>query len=1164
MRSQARWDHRTPDPVDPPDDWVNGSWTVDCVCGVNFDDGEEMVNCDECGVWVHTRCYRYVKSEKSFACYKCKGVKSRRDFESHRIEEEERTETEVAQLLVELPNKTLRRNLGTSGGNSGAFQKRLWTQIPKEERVHVQGVPGGEDGVFCGTGLSSLFGPGLWKTSGYVPKKFSFQYKEFDCWNEGNENVVNNGDVGAQGMLLLKDGVGLVADHVSLGVGTRTRREESKRKKGEGEDCDGRSTQKSGMKQKDRSLNRSTIIHYGKRKKEVSKASKDGAGKKKARVVHVEGDASKKRSPRASRSASTPSSDAKQSAFHESRGFKVDESVIESGKHEKVKENVPGEPSSKGFSTENVEVAESKNTLAISAQTPETSSVLSTQRLSLKARSSDKCGLNAPFQPTSIISDGVQSSLDHNNSRCLPAKTEDVVLDDMNDKRGFVGKSDQISMEHHVEYLETIAPRVKDSQNDHDSNSKMSLGRSKQRKTHIDINDSGGVSHVSLPCDRKLDDAGPAPHPQHHDLHLNVLSKAASINDVHFVDQKVNSVDTNTVAANLQFDKAGTPSEPAHVPMNGQMVDSDNPVAGESSLKLKQVRHSKEPSESCETTLISSEHKHKVVVSFGKSSSTTATALLSKTPASDCHRVVDAQNHNCSPQQNVVSEHKRGSKKDGPDAGFVKDGERNEKPRKIAKEVPKSFTSSMKTSNLSKIPGSSNSTKTLSSSKESITFSSAKPSLLQTVLSNSMSGESDTSLQPEIASYIENTTTPSELMQRSEAVNNLNCQQSLKVNHTPQMHHSAALNTSAAISDEELALLLHHELNSSPRVPRVPRMRHAGSLPQLGSPTGANSLMKRSSSSCMGKDQGLVFKRKGKSIAAEGSQNSEEDESKNVKRSPLLPVQRTNDQSRTSDSVTKREVDYGSASGAQSLNKSSSHATSLNAGNASLASAETGKQDVSSTYKSPRNASDDNTGSEIRPAQRTLPGLLSMIMTKRMTYEELCNAVLPHWPHLRKHNGERYAYSSHSQAVLDCLRNRSEWARLVDRGPKTNAGRKRRRSDAEAQSLESEDNESKKKDTKGVDSKSVVESCQDQFPKGKRKARKRRRRLALQGRGLKNMVFRRGGRKQKEADDISYDEEYSLSSSSSAEESMSTEDETIQGGGGTSSAGGRSEASASE
>lgn len=41
-----------------------------------------------------------------------------------------------------------------------------------------------------------------------------------------------------------------------------------------------------------------------------------------------------------------------------------------------------------------------------------------------------------------------------------------------------------------------------------------------------------------------------------------------------------------------------------------------------------------------------------------------------------------------------------------------------------------------------------------------------------------------------------------------------------------------------------------------------------------------------------------------------------------------------------------------------------------------------------------------------------------------------------HWPNLRKHNGERYAYASPSQAVLDCLRNRHEWARLVDRGPK--------------------------------------------------------------------------------------------------------------------------------
>lgn len=387
---------------------------------------------------------------------------------------------------------------------------------------------------------------------------------------------------------------------------------------------------------------------------------------------------------------------------------------------------------------------------------------------------------------------------------------QDVVLDNMNNKGGggCIGRSDRVDKEHHVEYLENIAPRVKDSQNDHDSNGNLSLGCSKQDKTHIDINESGGFSHVqlSLPCDGKLDDAGPAPHPQQHDLHLNVLKKAACRDDVHVVDKKVNNNDTNSVAANYQIDKAGTPSEPIHVPINGQMVGSDNRVTGGSSLELEQAGHSKEPSESGETTLISSEHldKHKVGVSFGKSSSNSTTTLLSKTPASDNHRILDAQNYNCSTQQNVVSEHKTSSKKDGSDAGFVKDKERYEKPRKTAKEVPKSFTSSVKTSNLSKIPGSSNSTKTLSASKESISFSSAKPSLLQTVLSNSMSGESDTSLQPEIASYTENTTTPSELMQRSETVNHLNIQPTLKVNHTPQMHHSVALNSSAAISDEEV------------------------------------------------------------------------------------------------------------------------------------------------------------------------------------------------------------------------------------------------------------------------------------------------------------------------------------------------------------------------
>lgn len=119
--------------------------------------------------------------------------------------------------------------------------------------------------------------------------------------------------------------------------------------------------------------------------------------------------------------ASTPLGDAKQSAFHESRSLRVDENVVERGKHDEIKGNVAAEPSLKGFSTESVEVAELK-------QTPKTSPVVSSHRLSLKARPTDKCGIAGTFQNTSIISDGKQSLPDNNNSERLLAKTEVYLL----------------------------------------------------------------------------------------------------------------------------------------------------------------------------------------------------------------------------------------------------------------------------------------------------------------------------------------------------------------------------------------------------------------------------------------------------------------------------------------------------------------------------------------------------------------------------------------------------------------------------------------------------------------------------------------------------------------------------------------------------------------
>ena len=158
---------------------------MDCICGVNFDDGEEMVKCDECGVWVHTRCWRYTKGEELFACDKCK-TKSNRNYGE---------ETEAAQLLVELPTKTVRIESSYVGHVPPQWPFRLWTDIPMEERVHVQGVPGGEPGLVGG--LSEVFTSVLWKCTGYVPKKFNFQYREFPCWNEkknGKQNEIENGN----------------------------------------------------------------------------------------------------------------------------------------------------------------------------------------------------------------------------------------------------------------------------------------------------------------------------------------------------------------------------------------------------------------------------------------------------------------------------------------------------------------------------------------------------------------------------------------------------------------------------------------------------------------------------------------------------------------------------------------------------------------------------------------------------------------------------------------------------------------------------------------------------------------------------------------------------------------------------------------------------------
>lgn len=186
--------HRPPPSV-PLEDWGDGQWTVDCSCGVTFDDGEEMVSCDECGVWVHTRCSHFVRGEASFACHNCKAATKRSrtvvtSAANNFVHDTE--ETEVAQLLVELPTKTDRPPPIPPGGAPYRPPFRLWAHVPMEERVHVQGVPGGEPSLFRGLS-SKIFSPELWKCTGYVPKKFNLKYKEFSFWEDEERDKASLG-----------------------------------------------------------------------------------------------------------------------------------------------------------------------------------------------------------------------------------------------------------------------------------------------------------------------------------------------------------------------------------------------------------------------------------------------------------------------------------------------------------------------------------------------------------------------------------------------------------------------------------------------------------------------------------------------------------------------------------------------------------------------------------------------------------------------------------------------------------------------------------------------------------------------------------------------------------------------------------------------------------
>eukprot|EP00268_Persea_americana_P064908 TRINITY_DN8595_c0_g1_i4.p1 TRINITY_DN8595_c0_g1~~TRINITY_DN8595_c0_g1_i4.p1 ORF type:complete len:1187 (+),score=321.18 TRINITY_DN8595_c0_g1_i4:422-3982(+) len=1173
---KGRSQQRLPIISDPPDDWGDGSWTVDCVCGVTFDDGEEMVNCDECGVWVHTRCSRFIKGETSFACDKCKSKKGRS------VNSEE---TEVAQLLVELPTKTMRMDgrvpsVAPPPSCPPRPLKRLWTEIPMEDRVHVQGVPGGDPALF--QGLSAVFSPQLWKCTGYVPKKFNFQYKEFPCWEDKDEEVETQGvnavraeednenqvDRGADVLFSLSKEIVPYATQVGASGGFRGL--------DEGESCERKLSTKeikrrdwgkvglsSGRMQncvkKERNRLGPAGVHLGKWKKDESAIPKDDSGKKKSRSADKELNNKK-------RVGSASTTDAPKLDFDEQEDFKVGNFTdYYDMRTEGEKETLFAEPNCQSHPEAPVNSHDLERKLSMNApaeiasegpfdcSSPETRVKVENADQQAPVRNGIPPRVGASEIPVietngvakvSMKEEDVSTAVDGLNH----LKDESHNMEDLNGDSSSVAVDSKISKPPDRDQR-SYAQDMHDNRMLPDSNGVVSLSSAQTNaRAQIEADyDQGTVDSEFLSSvgDRK-------PVPVSNSLQHLVRPEEEMSKDLQLHETIIGSLqpaehnlqDAERVLEAVSYPdtiKEGTASiscNPHHC-----VPESAVPLtAQEGGSKSRHgAKYIEEPSRFGPTNPISAAPSlRKLVVGIGKSSSSSTVVLSKSSVSGRCYKSMGSPASSpvaIKPTHSSKQHMKVKSSTDHKKDNAVIDVPRDEGKQEVlapVKDRPKSPANYLlKPSHASRNSHPSTCKHSLTDVKEQMLCPSNSSSM-QNVANSSGTGE--LSSLPQTRTVSENKPAASSLSQKSEKIN----QSSKVANNSPSVHPPAPVNASTTLSDEELALLLHQELNSSPRVPRVPRVRHTGSIPQLSSPTATSMLAKRTSSSGA-KDHVSVSRRKNKEeTCKDNSRNTREltDETKKANRLSSSPDQRRRDSVLASDGLPKRDSSNRSPDTKACAKKSISLVSSTPSNSGPASSIEANDQTLSSMRSSPRDTSDDD-GGGVTGSTRTLPGLIAEIMSKgkRMTYEELCNAVLPHWQNLRKLNGERYAYSSHSQAVLDCLRNRNEWAQLIDRGPKTNSSRKRRKLDADTSAAESEDEDARDRPLKQIEGKSV-ESHREEFPKGKRKARKRRR-LQLQGRVLKEV------RKRQKAD-AATDDDFGAYSSDGTESSFS-DDENMGG-----------------
>ncbi|CAN6270526.1 unnamed protein product [Urochloa humidicola] len=265
-----------------------------------------------------------------------------------------------------------------------------------------------------------------------------------------------------------------------------------------------------------------------------------------------------------------------------------------------------------------------------------------------------------------------------------------------------------------------------------------------------------------------------------------------------------------------------------------------------------------------------------------------------------------------------------------------------------------------------------------------------------------------------------------------------------------------ASDSTTPLSDEQLALLLHQQLNSSPRVPRVPRHQAAGT--QMLHSTGASVFSKRSSAHG-GRDHASVLKKRSRDDSLKDSEDTKRIE-KRHRDSSTEHASFAKDSCRSAANVASQQKIRGSTG------------------------ADTGL------------AKDDSIDSSV---SHNLLGLIEEIISKdrNITYRELCDAIHQNLRNSSKSGGGDYAYPSYLHAINDCLRKRREWAYLVDQASKMNSNKRRK---GESNSLlvdvlEVENTRNRPE----RDSEGSADLHQEDLHRGKRKSRKRRR-LELKGR----------------------------------------------------------------